>query len=107
MRQLRKRQHLQSPSTYPAYEISCPAGGSPYGLLDMAGNVAERVAEWYYNYTAPPIERSTPKAYPGELFMLRGGSWIDDAQASRLADRIHSSESAADIVGFRCAMDAS
>ena len=26
---------------------SVPAGASPYGALDMAGNVFERVADWY------------------------------------------------------------
>ena len=59
-----------------------PQGASPYGALDMAGNVREWVNDWYlkpyyarspyYNPQGPPEEDTV-----GE-HSLRGGSWKDD-----------------------------
>lgn len=57
------------------------AGASPYGVLDMAGNVAEWVSDWYsedyYNQLAnQPQPVVDPQGPPIALQkVLRGGSW--------------------------------
>jgi formylglycine-generating enzyme required for sulfatase activity len=53
---------------------SFPKGASPYGALDMAGNVWEWTDSWYKPY--PGNTRSNPNY--GEMYrIVRGGSWFD------------------------------
>jgi formylglycine-generating enzyme required for sulfatase activity len=82
-----------------------PAGASPYGALDMAGNVHELVADWYdesyYRYSP----RDNPQGPPnGEYSVLRGGSWVNASIYVRAAARLWSGrDNAYDGGGFRCA----
>ncbi|MEK7818030.1 MAG: formylglycine-generating enzyme family protein, partial [Actinomycetota bacterium] len=67
---------------------SYPAGASLYGALDMAGNVAEWVNDWYnetYYSTASLTNPSGPAE--GDFRVLRGGSWFSTAAGVRSADR--------------------
>jgi len=50
-----------------------PAGASPYGALDMAGNVWEWVDDWYDAYPGNTISNSS---YGITYKVLRGGSWF-------------------------------
>ncbi len=58
---------------------SYPAGASPYGALDMAGNVIEWVGDWYNgDYYSVSPESNPPGPSAGKYRVTRGGSWVGD-----------------------------
>jgi eukaryotic-like serine/threonine-protein kinase len=87
---------------------SFPAGASPYGVMDMAGNANEWVADWY----SPEYYKESPEKYPlgprsGEEKVLRGGANVRDRQpmtAKRMRD-FPIVDIYLDGDGIRCAMD--
>lgn len=87
---------------------SFPAAVSPYGLFDMAGNVAEWVQDWYdpnYYKSAPLTNPSGPER--GAIKAMRGGSWLKPAVSLRTSDRDWGTmDSRPSGTGFRCAKDA-
>jgi formylglycine-generating enzyme required for sulfatase activity len=87
---------------------SYPLGASPYGCLDMAGNVWEWCADWY----AADSYSSTPDVNPrgassGTYRVLRGGCFFYGPTYLRCAARNQCQPSNAfRFDGFRCATDA-
>ena len=70
---------------------SKPLGASPYGALDMAGNLWEWTAD----------------LYPGtDKRIIRGGSWFSRTKTSRASHRnkVDPKDKNND-VGFRCVQD--
>jgi formylglycine-generating enzyme required for sulfatase activity len=84
---------------------SYPAGASPYGALDMAGNVWEWAADWYdagYYANSPAANPKGPDS--GESRVLRGGSWGTNWSYVRAAYRNdYDPTNRAANLGLRCA----
>lgn len=83
---------------------SFAAGASPFGILDMAGNVAEWVSDWDAQYTTN--EQTNPKGpQSGTKRVTRGGDWQAAEASSVITSRCSSTEPHARLptIGFRCA----
>ncbi len=81
-----------------------PDGASPYGAMDMAGNVWEWTADWYDATFYAHSPKTNPKGpEKGTLRVMRGGCWVSGADSLRSTCRkAELPQSWAPNVGFRC-----
>ncbi len=119
------RMHPENLNTYYQVGHTTPVnayenGASPYGVMDMAGNVQEWVADEFAPYPGSPGDPSIfqakeidPNYHRGsdekeELIyrVMRGGSWKSDPFSTYTYHRNYALPNyASDFFGFRCAMD--
>jgi len=92
-------------------EWSTPVGTiahdvSPYGVMDMCGNVSEWTDSWYLAYPGSTLERT---AFGEKYRVVRGGAWMLRALPfARVTHRTLAFEPTKRHrgIGFRCAMGA-
>ena len=90
---------------YTAPVGSFPAGASPFGVLDLAGNAWEWTRSISRDYPYRPDDGREVSTAPaaGDKMVLRGGSWFDDYGSLRATLRYGGLPlNATDGIGMRC-----
>jgi len=82
---------------------SFPEGASPYGVMDMVGNVREWASDWFKAYPGYPGGDNEAQYFGEKYRVIRGGGWFEEAELATTTQRFASSEEARnDDIGFRC-----
>lgn len=79
-------------------------GASPYGVLDLCGNVQEWCLDWYYDDYYKTAPRDNPMGPQGGQYrVVRGGFYAENKVGVRCASRHYAPPSTMqDHIGFRC-----
>ena len=82
-----------------------PIGASPYGVLDLSGNVREWVVDWHHkDYFALAPDENPEGPSTGEYKLLCGGSYAEDSSYVTISSRsVVDPNTAHGTNGFRCA----
>ncbi len=82
-------------------------GQSPYGMVDVVGNVSEWVSDWYSEtyYQESVVENPSGPA-DGTKKVIRGDSWNSDVETIHVTNRFAlEPDQFNNETGFRCAMN--
>ncbi|HNT74617.1 MAG TPA: SUMF1/EgtB/PvdO family nonheme iron enzyme [Anaerolineae bacterium] len=86
---------------------SYPSGVSPYGAMDMAGNMWEWVSDWHQEgyYSVSPSSNPPGPDY-GDGRVVRGGAWHRDSTDALTASRSFAPPGnyVTSYIGFRCVL---
>ena len=83
-----------------------PAGLSPYGVHDLAGNASEWVSDWYSDSFPVGDVRNPKGPEAGTERVIRGSGRFDPAERLVATKRYHGTpDLRAEDIGFRCARD--
>jgi formylglycine-generating enzyme required for sulfatase activity len=86
---------------------SFPTGASPYGILDLAGNVYEWVYDWFqddYFQVSPDSNPQGPAS--GAYRVMKGGGWNSSLKQVRITGKdVSPPEQYNSLLGFRCSTD--
>jgi toxoflavin biosynthesis protein ToxD len=85
---------------------SFPAGASPFGVLDMAGNCDEWTSTEYARYQGAPASVPTTDSFAVDPHVTRGGAWYHCRDLARCARRHAAFDNDFVGVGFRLASSA-
>jgi len=98
------KHHIEDVTSVGSY----PDGASPFGALDMAGNVLEWTSDWYaadYYSVSPEANPAGPDT--GTARTLRGGAWTWNERGVTSTHRFFRDPASASYeIGFRCVLDA-
>jgi len=82
------RAHVHKPAAATAPVGSFPRGASPYGILDMAGNVTEVCSDWFDSQHFKSAALRNPRGpAQGKERVLKGGAWVDEPSKTRSTRR--------------------
>jgi formylglycine-generating enzyme required for sulfatase activity len=85
-----------------------PRNKSPYGAMDMAGNIWEMCSDWHDDeYCVKSPNRNPRGPESGESIVIRGGCCFDYPHHMRASDRFYTGTppyGRGKSLGFRCAM---
>jgi formylglycine-generating enzyme required for sulfatase activity len=103
-------EEVRTPDITDGFALTAPVGSfapNPFGLYDMAGNVAEWVEDWFDASYYRQGPRKDPRGpLPRDVRMVRGGSWLNHWEYMRSARRASLwPEYRTEAMGFRCASD--
>ena len=85
---------------------SKPEGASPYGLMDVAGNLFEWTSDWYSeNYFANSPGKNPQGPDSGDFKVLRGSAWSarHDSGVALTVRSAYAPQGQGYVVGARCA----
>ena len=85
---------------------SFPAGASPFGVLDLAGNCDEWTSTTYSPYPGAPSSVPATDTYATDPHVTRGGAWFHCRDLARCARRHGAYDPDLIGVGFRLASSA-